>query len=73
MKLAAFLTGSHSQHVQLSIHFSILVSQQLLFMVALCNRGAIIFLPCNFFLSIGKQEGQHPLTGQRAPPISGGT
>ena len=20
-----------------------------------------------------KQEGQHPLTGQRAPPISGGT
>jgi len=23
--------------------------------------------------AIGKQEGQHPPTGQRAPPISGGT
>jgi len=22
---------------------------------------------------LDKQEGQHPLTGQRAPPISGGT
>jgi len=22
---------------------------------------------------VTKQEGQHPLTGQRAPPISGGT
>ena len=26
-----------------------------------------------FPLSGGVQEGQHPLTGQRAPPISGGT
>jgi len=25
---------------------------QCVFMAALCNRGAIIFLPCNFFLSI---------------------
>ena len=25
------------------------------------------------FLTYLKQEGQHPLTGQRAPPISGGT
>jgi len=24
-------------------------------------------------LHVTKQEGQHPLTGQRAPPISGGT
>jgi len=23
--------------------------------------------------SLAEQEGQHPLTGQRAPPISGGT
>jgi len=23
--------------------------------------------------NISKPEGQHPLTGQRAPPISGGT
>jgi len=29
----------------------------------------------NFFTGrfINKQEGQHPLTGQRAPPISGGS
>jgi len=26
------------------------------------NAGAVV-----------EQEGQHPLTGQRAPPISGGT
>jgi len=24
-------------------------------------------------LNLTQQEGQHPLTGQRAPPISGGT
>jgi len=24
-------------------------------------------------LRMNEQEGQHPLTGQRAPPISGGT
>ena len=25
---------------------------EMLFMAALCNRGAIIFLPCDFYLSI---------------------
>jgi len=26
----------------------------------------------NVFITVLVQEGQHPLTGQRAPPISGG-
>jgi len=29
-------------------------------------------LPQGFLGSVEEQEGQHPLTGQRAPPISGG-
>ena len=33
----------------------------------------ILELPYNTAASVSKQEGQHPLTGQRAPPISGGT
>jgi len=35
-------------------------------------QSDIIDAPC-FTLTEIKQEGQHPLTGQRAPPISGGT
>jgi len=31
------------------LHTKLLCS--ILFMAALCNRGAIIFLPCDFFLS----------------------
>ena len=27
------------------------IGQTIIFMAALCNRGAIIFLPCSFFLS----------------------
>jgi len=31
----------------------------------------MMMLLCSFYEKM--QEGQHPLTGQRAPPISGGT
>jgi len=30
-------------------------------------------LDVSHYQSLCKQEGQHPLTGQHAPPISGGT
>jgi len=30
-------------------------------MAALCNRGAIIFLPCSFFLSIFRLDVYHTL------------
>jgi len=32
-----------------------------------------IIAACQLVLYKYEQEGQHPLTGQRAPPISGGT
>jgi len=32
-----------------------------------------IWVSCMLRQSHAEQEGQHPLTGQRAPPISGGT
>ena len=33
-------------------HWSHFTELRFIFMAALCNRGAIIFLPCSFFLSI---------------------
>jgi len=35
------------------------------------SQGLAEFI--NSFIKLLKQEGHHPLTGQRAPPISGGT
>jgi len=37
------------------------------------SKQKCITQQCIMSLLPNKQEGQHPLTGQRSPPISGGT
>jgi len=42
-------TFLEAYHLQSTVR--LLVKQIHLFMAALCNRGAIIFLPCDYYLS----------------------
>ena len=48
-KFAALSTGRHLYSAGRPSRWAL---AHILFMAALCNRGAIIFLPCNFYLSI---------------------
>ena len=56
-----------------SVKYSSLSSSHIFNPVAVESLGSLADDARHILNDIGKQEGQHPLTGQRAPPISGGT
>jgi len=69
------ITWSQLNHPSRSKRSTVCTRQDLGRQHSTCSMQLDVYQVCHYFSRCMwvKQEGQHPLTGQRAPPISGGT